>query len=179
LLGFFGFFAAVLFAAGSDAISFRIPNAASLILVLLYPLHVLVSPVPVDWFWGLVVGLGMFGGGLALFAVRLFGGGDVKFFAAIALWAGPKLLLPLLAVMAIAGGVLAVAVLTLHFVRRYGPSGAVGLLMHFRTMPARLISGQARPADLVPPTGVSPPRVPYGIAIAAGAIYVGIHMVIK
>lgn len=49
--------------------------------------------------------------GTLAFQARLLGGGDVKLFAAAALWIGVADLLPFLARTALAGGVLAVGVL--------------------------------------------------------------------
>jgi len=153
---FFVFFAIVIFAALSDLSRFRIPNAVSLALVLLFPLHVLASPVHVDWVGSLAVAGVVFLAGFALFASGLVGGGDVKLLAATALWAGQALVLPQLAVMAIAGGVLSVVILLLQFARRFLAGGLVGLL--------------------VPDLNAAAPKVPYGLAIAAGAGYAGLKV---
>lgn len=53
-----------------------------------------------------------------LFALRMMGGGDVKLLTALALWIEPTMFLHLLVVMAIAGGVLTVAMVIWHTMRR-------------------------------------------------------------
>ena len=53
-----------------------------------------------------------------LFAIRAMGGGDVKLLTALALWVPPLPFLQLIAVMAIAGGVLTVLFGGWHVVRR-------------------------------------------------------------
>src|SRR5215469_15755906 len=94
-------------AACNDAIQFEIPDRASLGLVLLYPIFVIASPVPIDWVWAMIVAGAVFVACLLLFTTGRFGGGDVKLLTATALWAGPRLILPMLFVMSITGGVLA------------------------------------------------------------------------
>src|SRR5208337_4371044 len=106
-------------AACSDAVDFEIPNTASLGLALLYPLFVLASPVRVEWLWAVMVAGAIFVVGLLLFASGRFGGGDVKLLSATALWAGPKLILPMLLVMSVTGGVLALLIWGVHRLRRY------------------------------------------------------------
>jgi Flp pilus assembly protein protease CpaA len=49
------FFALAIAAALSDLREYRIPNKISLALLALYPLHVLASPVPVEWLMALAV----------------------------------------------------------------------------------------------------------------------------
>jgi prepilin peptidase CpaA len=53
-----------------------------------------------------------------LFAIRAMGGGDVKLLTALALWLPVALFIRLLLVMAIAGGVLTVALSMWHITRR-------------------------------------------------------------
>jgi prepilin peptidase CpaA len=155
----FCFFAMIIFAAINDAARFRIPNAVSLGLIILFPPHVLVSPVPIDWLRSLMMAGLVFGAGFILFSRGLMGGGDVKLLTAAALWAGAGLLLPLLVVMGLVGGVLAALAWLLQYARRYRAGGIVGLLMR-------------DPA-------VAAPKVPYGVAIAAGAGYAGIQLLAR
>jgi prepilin peptidase CpaA len=153
---FLVFFATIIFAALSDLSKYRIPNAVSLALVLLFPLHVLASPVHVDWIGSLAVAGAVFLAGFVLFAGGLVGGGDVKLLAATALWAGQALVLPQLAVMAMAGGLLSLVILLLQFARRFLAGGLFGLF--------------------VPDLDAPAPKVPYGLAIAAGAGYAGLKV---
>ena len=106
---FYVFPLAMLAAAISDIISFRIPNILSLILLavffpfaffsdmdlLLAGTHVLVG------FCVLVVTFGLFSAGL-------FGGGDAKLMSVAAVWVGASQLLIFLVAVTIAGGAVAI-----------------------------------------------------------------------
>ena len=81
--------------------------------------------------------------GTAAFAARLLGGGDVKLLAALALWFDLPHLVWLIAAVFIAGGLVAAAYLTTRLVT----TGVAGIRNKDR-------------------------RIPYGIAIAAGAVLV-------
>jgi prepilin peptidase CpaA len=150
------FFALIILAALSDIREFRIPNKISLALLALYPLYVLSSPLPVAWLMALAIGGLVFMAGLTLFFCGLVGGGDVKFLAATSLWAGASLTLPLLVVMGLAGGALGVTALGILYFRRYRSTGIAGVI--------------------VPDTTVAAPKLPYGVAIAAGAFYAGTQL---
>jgi prepilin peptidase CpaA len=152
----FCFFALTIAAALNDLKEFRIPNRISLALLALYPLHVLASPLPIDWLMALAVAGLVFAAGLTLFFCGLVGGGDVKFLAAASLWAGAALTIPLLCVMGLAGGVLALVALGVQNIRRYRSTGIAGVI--------------------VPDTTIAAPKLPYGVAIAAGAFYAGVQL---
>jgi prepilin peptidase CpaA len=152
------FFGLIIVAALSDIREFRIPNKISLALLALYPLYVLSSPLPVAWLMALAIGGLVFVAGLILFFCGLVGGGDVKFLAATSLWAGASLTLPLLVVMGLAGGLLGVTALAILYVRRYRSTGIAGVI--------------------VPDTTVAVPKLPYGVAIAAGAFYAGTQLMV-
>jgi prepilin peptidase CpaA len=141
-------------AAYSDALYFRIPNAANLGVLALYPAHVLASAVPLDWPGALLIGVILFVTGIALFAQGIAGGGDVKFLGAAALWAGPSYIFHFLIVMGLAGGVLAVVVWLVR------------------------VGRQLRLAADAPVETTGSIPVPYGIAITAGAAYVAIHFLL-
>lgn len=83
--------------------------------------------------------------GMALFAGGVIGGGDAKFYAALAAWFPLAEGFRLLLLVALAGLVLTVAL----------------WLLVWRTAPA----GRSSPA-----AGGQPRTVPYGVAIAAGAV---------
>jgi prepilin peptidase CpaA len=152
------FLALLAWAACSDALEFLIPNAASFGLVLLYPIHVLVSPIPIDWFWATVVAAAIFIPCLMLFAAGNFGGGDVKLLSAATLWAGPTLVLPMLVAIALAGGVLALVMWGAYRLRRRNRLAACGDISLTTTAYAPSI------------------RLPYGVAIAAGASLAGLRL---
>lgn len=81
--------------------------------------------------------------GTVAFATRLLGGGDVKLLAALALWLDLQHLVWLIAAVFIAGGLVAITYLGIRLVT----SGVAGVRHKDR-------------------------RIPYGIAIAAGAVLV-------
>ena len=151
------FLALLAWAALSDGLRFRIPNPACLAIALLYPAHVLASPLPVDWPGALLIAGILFAAGLGLFVKGLVGGGDVKLLSAAALWAGPDLILPLLIVMGLTGGLLAIIVWLLQYLRHFRAAGWAGV-------------------TLLGPDGGGFERVPYGVAIVAGGAYTAIHL---
>lgn len=107
-------------AAVSDARRYVIPNALCAAVALL--------SLPYWWasgaaFWpgyALQVGiaLAVFAGFAALFAAGLMGGGDVKLIAALALWLPIGELVQMIAAIAVAGGVLTLALLARHRLQR-------------------------------------------------------------
>ncbi|WP_300555097.1 prepilin peptidase [Maricaulis sp.] len=147
----YSFLAAMLLAAAFDATQFRIPNwlagGVALGFVLFLPFSGL------SW-----VGMGLHLGagfvalllGMALFASGWIGGGDAKLFAAAALWFGwPGLSAFLLATL-LAGGALAIVLVMVRegLPRLVGEPGWVEGTLFARGAP-----------------------VPYGIALAAGALW--------
>ncbi|HEY2749905.1 A24 family peptidase [Phenylobacterium sp.] len=143
--------ALVIFAGLRDATTYIIPNWISLALVAAFPVAALALGLPLPTI-ALQFGIGAAALvlGFAMYAVRWIGGGDAKLFAAAALWIGWPAAVTYLGLTGIAGGVLAVALLGIRsaYVRPFIPSGPRWL--------ARLIE----PGE----------SVPYGVAIAAGAL---------
>jgi prepilin peptidase CpaA len=136
-------------AAVTDADRLSIPNRVVAALVLLYPVYVLASPQPVDWTGGLAVAAVTLIGGMLLWRLGTLGAGDVKLLAAAMLWAGPVGAPNLLLAMAVVGGALALVQATqLRFI-----AASLASLL-FRD------SGEA----------FLRAEVPYGIAIAVGAV---------
>lgn len=68
--------------------------------------------------WQLATALAAFVVLAGLFAIRAMGGGDVKLLTALALWIKPEWFLHLLMIMAIAGGILTLAMGVWHVTRR-------------------------------------------------------------
>jgi prepilin peptidase CpaA len=106
-----------------DVRHLTISNRYCAAVVLLYPFYVLTAPYGVEWVDGAIVGAVALVIGFLMFAMRLAGGGDVKFFAAISLWAGRHWLVEYVFVTALAGGVI-----------------ALGMLLHRRFMSTRTAS---------------------------------------
>jgi len=98
----------------SDFRTLRIPNYLTVALAAAFPLAALAAGQPIDWLSHLEAGLIVFVAGAALFAFNFMGGGDVKLLAATALWAGLGQVLPLLATVALVGGVFSIVVLLLR-----------------------------------------------------------------
>jgi len=96
----------------SDVEALWIPNRICLAIAALYPVHVLVSPEPVDWLGAVGVAVGVFAVGIIPFAFGVMGGGDVKLIAATSLWAGPATFLDFVLVTTVIGGAIAVVMLT-------------------------------------------------------------------
>ncbi len=141
--------------AGWDLASYTIPNFLPAALLAVFILFSLVAGVPPSGI-GLhalagLVGLAM---GFALFAFGLIGGGDAKLFAVIVLWLGFGDLLDYALMTSVFGGALAIVLIGLRSV----------------PMPAALIGH----AWL---TRLHDPRlgIPYGVALAAGALVVFPH----
>lgn len=137
-------------AAVCDWRDYMIPNLVPGGLAALYPFYVLAAERGVDWQGGALCGAGVLAVGFGLFAMRAFGGGDAKMMAAVALWAGPKLLLPYLLFTAVAGGGLTLLLIAGWRVVSFYPAAAYA-------MPGRRLSGKG-------------PAIPYGVAIAIGGM---------
>ena len=108
--------AAMIYAALMDMFTMRIPNVISLVLVAAFA--VLAPFSGLGWQEiGLHVGAGVlvFAVGFALFAAGWVGGGDVKFFAAVALWFGFSSLLELVFGATLLGGVLTLSVVAFRY----------------------------------------------------------------
>lgn len=98
--------------------------------------------------------------GATLFAGGTMGGGDVKLLTALALWIPPLWYAQLLVVMALAGGLLALAWLAHRAARRSQPARGAVAARHGAT--GETATDEARASD----------SIPYGIAIAAGGLWV-------
>ena len=143
--------AVMIFAALSDATSFTIPNRLSLVLLAGFLPVALMLGRPMSEI-GLDLGVGTLAllAGMGMFAAGWIGGGDAKLFAVAALWLGWPAVASYLIVTALAGGGLAV------------------LLLNARStyLRSRLAGAPGWVERLVTPGG----DVPYGVAIAVGAL---------
>jgi prepilin peptidase CpaA len=144
--------AIVLAGAAYDAATLTIPNWVSLVLLALFPIAALVAGL--NWTEvgiHFAIGFAALAGGMALFAAGMIGGGDAKMFAALSLYVGAANFGAYILAVAMAGGVLACALLAL---RRFA---WLGLLERLQGVKHLAINGAG---------------IPYGIAIAAGALTV-------
>ncbi|PLR22961.1 pilus assembly protein CpaA [Caulobacter zeae] len=144
LAGSVAYAALFVIAAGWDAWTRKIPNWTVAALAVLFVFAQLLTWSTPNWLSSFsAFGLVMLAG-VPMFARRLIGAGDVKLLAVAALFAGMENLLLLLVATAIAGGALALVALA---ARPY--AGAFGGWIRTRA------------------------GIPYGVAIAAGALHVG------
>ena len=104
--------AALAVAAVSDLARRIIPDTCSLVILGAFVVAALATPLAFTVVLSnLAASLTLFAIGALLFSRGLFGGGDVKLLAAVALWAGWSGLPNVLLAMSLAGGVLALACL--------------------------------------------------------------------
>lgn len=142
----------IILAAIYDVLTMTIPNWLSIVLAVLFLIAAPLLGFDMRMLLThLATGLVVLTIGIGLFAMGWVGGGDVKLAAASALWLGSGLMLEYLFVTAIAGGILSLAILIL---RRL-------------PLPA-LLSRQLWVRRLHDPTK----GVPYGVALAVGALVV-------
>lgn len=103
-----------------------------------------------SWSAVLVAGL-VFAGATGLFAAGVMGGGDVKLLGAVALWAGPQLVIMFLFITSLVGGGVSLGVLAREKARANATTSPI-----VNTLSSTM----------------SAPKVPYGLGIAAGGLYV-------
>ena len=149
--------AAVAFAAAMDLFTMKIPNAISLLLVLaFFPMALFAGFDPWSIAVHLAAGVLMLVVGVLLFIAGWFGGGDAKLMAAVGLWIGADNLLAYTLYVALAGGLIAVV----FFSARAVPLPRVLLGEAWALRLHRHDSG-----------------IPYGLALASGALLVYPHTV--
>lgn len=153
----------LLWAAWSDIKSFTIPNRVSLAIALLYPAYVMAAPVQPDWLLACGLAAVVFALGAFAFARGWFGGGDVKLLTAVSLWAGPTLFSEVILVTALAGGVLALVVLA-----------QPAMTPIFAQLRISWWPELAAPATAGKP--ILRTNLPYGVAIAAGGLWLAIQL---
>lgn len=146
-------------AAASDWRNLMVPNRYSLALIALFPSYVIASGGGVDWIGSIIYAAAAFAVGFILFTLRLCGGGDVKLFAAVALWAGPAFFVPMLFYTTLSGGLI-----------------AAGLWIHHK------VTHTAVPASLAfasQETVFSKQPMPYAVAIGAGGLFVAFQLLLR
>lgn len=144
--------AAMAFAAAMDMLTMTIPNRISLVLIGAFFVAAYFAGLSLQQvFEHLATGAVVLVVCFALFAAGVFGGGDAKLLAASALWIGFDQLLPYVFNIALLGGILAFVIVV---ARKYFPEGSM-------RAPVWVLRLQSRE------TGI-----PYGLAIAAAALWV-------
>ena len=149
--------AAVAFAGAMDLFTMTIPNRVSLALVAGF---IVMAPSAglgaQDMLLHAAAGLAVLVVGILLFIPGWIGGGDAKLLAAVALWLGIDSLVPYLFGVAMTGGVLAVLFMTIR---------AHPLPMAVCAQPWAVRLHDRRSG------------IPYGLALAAGALLVYPHTI--
>lgn len=147
--------AVMAFAAATDLLTMRIPNWISVTLAAVFLLAAPLAGLSLDdMLLHLAAGALVLVVAIGIYAFGGFGGGDGKLLAAAALWIGFDGLVTFLAFVAIAGGALAIAIL---FYRRIPAVEA----LHIPDWAIRLHRQGS--------------GMPYGIAIATGALLIYPH----
>jgi len=158
-------------AAASDITRYRIPNAIVYAIVAAFAVGAAFNFAWPAIVWPVLAGVAMFLLGALLFAFGLFGGGDVKLVAAMALWTGFADLPRFLLIMGAAGGLLG---LVLMLKRLRQPAGALPA----PTEPSEAAVATA-PASAVPvseaavteaPRPTRKSHIPYGVGIAIAGL---------
>ena len=131
-----------------DVRTYTISDSLNLAIALAAPLYWWSVGLPLwpDAAIQVAVACGVFAVLAATFYMGMMGGGDVKLAAALALWFRPFTTLKILVIMSLAGGLLTLIVLALHKKRAKSP-----------------IPGDSPAVK---------PEVPYGVAIAIGALWI-------
>ncbi len=153
------FVALMAWGAFTDFTRLIIPNRVCLAIVALYPAYVIASGGTVDWLEALALAGTVFGVGVVLFALRMTGGGDVKFMSAVVLWVGPPLFWPFIVVTGLVGGVMGLALAINH---RY-----------WRTLAVRIVGLTTGAREEALPQAM---HIPYGVAIAAGGCFAALRL---
>lgn len=109
----------LIYAAGSDITSYTIPNWVSLAMAGAFPILALALGTPLGQIGiQLLFGIAILVVGFFLFQAKIIGGGDAKLFAATAVWTGSVAFMPFMFWTAVAGGLMALALLA---ARRFVP----------------------------------------------------------
>jgi prepilin peptidase CpaA len=150
--------AAMIAGAVYDVTTLTIPNWISLVLLALFPLVAIAAGI--SWAEaGIHAGVGFAAllVGMLLFAGNVIGGGDAKLFAAVSLYIGLAWFGIYIFAVAVAGGLLAIAIVLIRWAAATGIGAHMKWFQHLTKARAEL---------------------PYGVAIAAGGLFVlpGTHL---
>jgi prepilin peptidase CpaA len=137
-------------AAFGDAFTYKIPNwLTGLMAVMFFPAALYAGMPMAEFGWSLAAAGIVLASCFALFCFGQFGGGDAKLLTAGALWIGWGALLPFVVAVAIIGGLLAIIMKAWWMIK---------LQAEFSNVKG--LSEKVKPSI----------QLPYGIAIAGGAV---------
>ncbi len=145
----------MLAAAVTDAWKFIIPNIVSLVLIPAFIAAFAVSGLGFDVLLNHVVtGIGMLVLGMLLWHLGYAGGGDAKLLSAAALWLGWPVYGHALIFVSLFGGLMAIGFLVTRLLLRWFPRVSINIPF------------------LAKIAATKDPKLPYGVAIAAGSLFV-------
>lgn len=140
----------LVYAACSDMARLIIPNWVSIALAAIFPVAALIAGASLmEVGLHLLFGFGVLAIGFVLFQFNIIGGGDAKLLAAVSVWTGLVAAVPFVVWTAVAGGVMALVLLT---ARQLMPAGAYPAFVD------HLLKKQN--------------GIPYGVAIMIGGLLV-------
>ncbi len=152
---------------------YRIPNLLLAVLLILYGFY---APLYIG-FDGILTALLVFATvliiGLALFASKIIGGGDAKYLALISLWAGFPGVVQVMFLIAVVGGLMAIVYLLLsNYVVRMSDWAWKQIQQVESYCPSfqYMWLGSGEGPERGKRENISTRVVPYGVAIATGAI---------
>jgi prepilin peptidase CpaA len=155
-------------AAVSDITRYRIPNAIVYAIVAAFAVGAIFNFTWPAIVWPVLAGVAMFLLGAGLFALGLFGGGDVKLIAAMALWTGFADLPRFLLIMGAAGGLLGLVLLLKR--RRRQPATAGTAPAEPAAAEAVAAAAPTSEATLEAPRPTRKSHIPYGVGIAVAGL---------
>jgi prepilin peptidase CpaA len=164
----------LLAAALSDVTRYRIPNAIVYAIAAAFAVGAIANFAWPAIVWPVLAGVAMFLLGAVLFAFGLFGGGDVKLVAAMALWTGFADLPRFLLIMGAAGGLLGLVLLLKR--RREQPAMASPAPASEPPAAPTALAAAPTPATPAPEAAAETPRptrkshIPYGVGIAIAGL---------
>lgn len=146
----------LIYAACTDIASLTIPNWVSVALAGIFPVLALIGGMPLAQIGiHLLLGFAVLAIGFFLFQANILGGGDAKLLGAAAVWTGPALFITFALWTVLAGGALAVLIIT---ARSFSPALAAWTPAFVNRL-------------LTPKGGM-----PYGVAIMVGGLMVALEL---
>ncbi|MGI9386253.1 MAG: A24 family peptidase [Methyloligellaceae bacterium] len=155
---FFVFVGCLIAIAAFDLATYTIPNSISLVLIALFVCAAILLPNEISVLSHVCSFLIVFAVGLVAFRFGAFGGGDVKSWAAVALWFGLGSLPYQVGAIALIGGIFGI------------------IMIGLRRVLASTNSRENERAVALPKIFLPNQPIPYGLAIATGSALNVIHI---
>lgn len=157
-------------AAASDITRYRIPNAIVYAIVAAFAAGAIFNFTWPAIVWPVLAGVAMFLLGAGLFALGLFGGGDVKLIAAMALWTGFADLPRFLLIMGAAGGLLGLVLLLKRRRRQPAIAGSAPAPAEPAAAEGVVAAAPTSEATSEAPRPTRKSHIPYGVGIAVAGL---------